>query len=615
MPQLRSLDVDCHVDVSVCRAWQRLPQLSSLTLCLTHPSSQLSRFLFQHLTSLTVDSIHSRDLAALDCPQLQTLTLSELQVDCAGSLRACASGILEHCNAVSGLLTYNQGQEFKAAAAGAGVRQLGPPPSASMLLEALAPWQPRSGEAIESLELWHLSDVTREALEWLPVNIKYLTFVSCHLLPGALSSVATRLTQLTCLDLTFSPVALVELQLLAAMAKQGFALSRQRHAPLGNAAARVPALQAEAFTCPHLANLLWALSVMRVVDRQLVERVAELLLQGPLAGTGLGAGGVGVSAAPGPGPSPSSSLDSCDDLLPRSSAASLLQQLGWVEEERQRLGREQQLVWAQQQAQQVKWPQQQLGVLLPSQATQRQLHLGAAGLGLSRARYHHHQLYDKLGEAVLQGLQGSHLMPRLQQASRAAPPKQQQQQLSGSYSQQLSSTCLVQLLWAFASHEHCQAALLRAAAPVLSARILQGQLSSRRVACVAWAYALLQQLEPRLVSAILRHSMAHAEQYELRYWARLAWAFSTLGLASEEAFHQRLARLMQERQQQLQRPTPAAGAVAVAQRPSRLQQRGRGHTAAPAARPGTGQGPKVGLEGADEQDWMARSKAHGQLLL
>ncbi|KAL6749099.1 hypothetical protein V8C86DRAFT_3032290 [Haematococcus lacustris] len=157
---------------------------------------------------------------------------------------------------------------------------------------------------------------------------------------------------------------------------------------------------------------------------------------------------------------------------------------------------------------------------------------------------------------------------------------------------QLSSTCLVQLLWAFASHEHCQAALLRAAAPVLSARILQGQLSSRRVACVAWAYARLQQLEPRLVSAILRHSMAHAEQYELRYWARLAWAFSTLGLASEEAYHQRLARLMQERQQQLQRPTPAAGAVAAAQRPSRLQQRGRGHTAAPAARPGAGQGPR-----------------------
>ncbi|KAL6755607.1 hypothetical protein V8C86DRAFT_202330 [Haematococcus lacustris] len=318
MPQLRSLDVDCHVDVSVCRAWQRLPHLSSLTLCLTHvsdtaaaslllkgleqitslrsldltlasgqvdegslaacmqltalhaswfpamtqltqlqqlgvvknltsdilpllatlpqltdlrlnscplqPSSQLSRFLFQHLTYLSVDSIHSRDLAALDCPQLQTLTLSELQVDCAGSLRACASGILEHCNAVSGLLTYNHGQEFQEAAAGAGVRQLGPPPSASALLEALAPWQPRSGEAIEILELWHLSDVTREALEWLPVNIKCLTFVSCHLLPGALSSVATRLTQLTCLNLPSSPVALVELQLLAAMAKQGASL-------------------------------------------------------------------------------------------------------------------------------------------------------------------------------------------------------------------------------------------------------------------------------------------------------------------------------------------------------------------------------------------------------
>ncbi|GFH25653.1 hypothetical protein HaLaN_23651 [Haematococcus lacustris] len=293
MPQLRSLDVYCEMDVAVhegslaaCTQLTalrgcKLPQLTDLRLrsCPLQPSSQLSRFLFQHLTSLTVDSIHSRDLAALDCPQLQTLTLSELQVDCAASLRACASGILQHCNDIYNLLTYNHGQEFKAAAAGAGVRQLGPPPSASVLLEALAPWQPRSGKAIEKLGLWHLPDVTREAFEWLPVNIKSLTFDPVSPLPS-------------------NPLA-----------------------------------------------------------------------RGP------------------PQPSP----------LPTPLA-------------------------------------------------------------------------------------------------------------------QLSSTCLVQLLWAFACHEHCQAALLRAAAPVLSARILQGQLSSRRVACVAWAYARLQQLEPRLLSAILRHSMAHAEQ-------------------------------------------------------------------------------------------------------
>ncbi|KAJ9520713.1 hypothetical protein QJQ45_007576 [Haematococcus lacustris] len=366
MPQLRSLDVDCHMDVSVCRAWQRLPHLSSLTLLLTpasdaaadtpllkglehitslrsldltdsqgmvdegslaactqltalcglrwfpaltqliqlqqlyiygllssdslplfatlpqladlrlqscplQPSSQLSRFLFQNLTSLTVYSIHSRDLAALDCPQLQTLTLSELQVDCAASLRACANGNLQHCSSICNLFTYNHGQEFKAAAAGAEVRQLGPPPSASALLEALAPWQPRSGKAIERLGLEHLSDVTREALEWLPVNIRSLQLSPASPLPS-------------------NPLA-----------------------------------------------------------------------RGP------------------PQPSP----------LPKPLA-------------------------------------------------------------------------------------------------------------------QLSSTCLVQLLWAFASHQHCQVALLRAAAPVLSARILQGQLCSRRVACVAWAYARLQQLEPRLDSAILR---------------------------------------------------------------------------------------------------------------
>ncbi|KAJ9520502.1 hypothetical protein QJQ45_000261 [Haematococcus lacustris] len=829
MPQLRSLDVNCLMDVAACRAWQRLPHLSSLKLALTYASGAAAATPhlkgLEHITSL---SIHSRDLAALDCPQLQTLAVRQLQVDCAASLHACAKGILQHCCGVYDMFTYDHGQEFKAAALNAGVRQLGPPPSASVLLEALAPWQPRSGKAIEELGLWrlpdvthealkwlpvnikslcfqechllpgalssvatrltqqtcldltsspvalaelqllaaraqqdlasdslpllatlpqladlklqscplqissqlshclfqhltalsvchihsrdlaalecpqlqtlavrqllgssswcwgaasgpaplnlsaaggtgtmaaasgiaieelglwHLSDVTREALEWLPVNIKSLQLGSCHLLPGALSSVATRLTQLTCLDLTSPPVALAELQLLAARAQQGALLTlqpclpchvmsvthasvalaelqllaaraqqgalltvyipialsqedvalltRQRHAPLGNAAARVAALQAEAFTCLQLANLLWALS-------------------------------------------PRSSLDSCDscDSLDTCCPAAVqppCSSLLPLVEEGQRLDGEQQLVWPQQQAQQLKWQQQ-----------------------------HHHQLYDKLGEAVLQGLQGSHLMPRLQQASRAAPPhpSSSSSSVAATHSRsghgtrstsplaglppslpapppspasplpsnplfrgspqpsplptplaQRSSTCLVQLLWAFASHEHCQAALLCAAAPVLSARILQGQLSSRCVACVAWAYARLQQLEPRLLSAILRHSMAHAEQYELRYWARLAWAFSTLGLASEEAYHQRLARLMQERQQQLQRPTPAAGAAAAAQRPSRLQQRGRGHTAAPAARPGAGQGPRGGLECADEQDRMGRSRAQSQLLL
>ncbi|KAJ9520710.1 hypothetical protein QJQ45_007573 [Haematococcus lacustris] len=511
LTQLQQLGVVGDLPCNCLPLLATLPQLTDLRLesFPLQPSSQLSRFLFQHLTSLTVTSIHSRDLAALDCPQLQTLTVRQLQVDSAASLRACGSGILHNCSSIYKLFTYNHGKEFKEAAAGDDVLQLGPPPSASMLLEALAPWQPRSGKAIEMLGLFHLPDVTREALEWLPFNIKSLT----------------------------------------------------RH----------PAAQPQA---------CWLQSGL-------------LLGQPPLA--------------------------------PPSAALQLLSAgpCTWVL-----------LAWA-----------------------------------YARTRYHHHHKYDKLGEAVLQGLQGSHLMPRLQQASRAAPPHPSSSSSSSSsvaatHSRsghgtrstsplaglplslpapppspasplpsnplyrgppqpsplptplaQLSSTCLVQLLWAFASHEHCQAALLRAAAPVLSARILQGQLSSRRVACVAWAYARLQQLEPRLVSAILRHSMAHAEQYELRYWARLAWALSTLGLASEEAYHQRLARLMQERQQQLQRPTPAAGAVAAAQRPSRLQQRGRGHTAAPAARFGAGQGPRGGLECADEQDWMGRSRAQSQLLL
>ncbi|KAJ9520518.1 hypothetical protein QJQ45_000264 [Haematococcus lacustris] len=511
-----------------------LPQLADLRLnsCPLQPSSQLSRFLFQHLTSLTVDSILSRDLAALDCPQLQTLTLSELLVDSAANLRACASGILQHCSSIYKLLTM----------AGSSRQQ-------------------------------------------------QLVLGSCHLLPGALSSVATRLTQLTCLDLYTSPVALVELQLLAAMAKQGaslrvlpqdrpgpgpghilhltptatlsdacdalsgaaatqlpslgahelavlveglsrcqlqgvdsrllaalghaavphvlagafspgglasllagFARARQCHAPLGNAAAWVAALQVEAFTCPQLATLLWAMSVMRVVDRQLVERVAELLLQGPLAG-------------PGWVQEPRSSLDSCDDLLPRSSAASLLQQLGWVEGDEEDEDGE----WAEPLS---------AGPCRPHSASFTWVLLAWA---FARTRYHHHQLYDKLGEAVLQGLQGSHLMPRLQQASRAAPPhpSSSSSSVAATHSRsghgtrsssplsglplslpapppspasplpstplargppqpsplptplaQRSSTCLVQLLWAFASHEHCQAALLRAAAPVLSARIL-----------------------------------------------------------------------------------------------------------------------------------------------
>ncbi|KAL6755605.1 hypothetical protein V8C86DRAFT_202372 [Haematococcus lacustris] len=224
--QLQQLYINGLLSSDSLPLFATLPQLADLKLqsCPLQPSSQLSRFLFQNLTSLTVYSIHSRDLAALDCPQLQTLTLPELQVDCAASLRACASGILQHCSSIYKLLTYDHDQEFKEAAAGAGVLQLGPPPSASLLLEALAPWQPRSGEAIERLGLKHLSNITREALEWLPVNIRSLQLGSCHLLPGALSSVATRLTQLTCLDLTSSPVALAELQLLAARAQQGASL-------------------------------------------------------------------------------------------------------------------------------------------------------------------------------------------------------------------------------------------------------------------------------------------------------------------------------------------------------------------------------------------------------
>ncbi|KAJ9520506.1 hypothetical protein QJQ45_000257 [Haematococcus lacustris] len=273
LTQLQQLKVNQDLASDSLPLLATLPQLTDLGLrfCPLQPSSQLSRFLFQHLTYLSVSSIHSRDLAALDCPQLQTLTMSQLQVDCAASLHACAKGILHNCSSIYELFTYNHGQEFESAAAGAEVRQLGPPPSASVLLEALAPWQPRSGKAILWLGLCHLPDVTREALEWLPVNIRTLRLTPATPLPS-------------------------------------------------NSLARGP-----------------------------------------------------------PQPSP----------LPTPLA-------------------------------------------------------------------------------------------------------------------QLSSTCLVQLLWAFASHEHCQAALLRAAAPVLSARILQGQLSSRRVACVAWAYARLQQLEPRLFSTILR---------------------------------------------------------------------------------------------------------------
>ncbi|GFH21576.1 hypothetical protein HaLaN_18910 [Haematococcus lacustris] len=226
LTQLLQLKVNQELTSDSLPLLATLPQLADLRLqfCPLHSSSQLSRFLFQHLTSLTVTSIHSRDLAALDCPQLQTLAVTQLQVDCAASLRACASGILQHCNDIYKLFTYNHGQEFKEAAAGAGVRQLGPPPSTSALLEALAPWQPRSGKAIERLGLWHLPDVTHEALKWLPVNIRSLHLGDCHLLPGALSSVATRLTQLTWLDLTSSPVALAELQLLVARAQQGASL-------------------------------------------------------------------------------------------------------------------------------------------------------------------------------------------------------------------------------------------------------------------------------------------------------------------------------------------------------------------------------------------------------
>ncbi|KAJ9520507.1 hypothetical protein QJQ45_000255 [Haematococcus lacustris] len=493
LTQLQHLDADGNrMSSNSLPLLAMLTQLAVLRLqsCQLCPSSQLSRFLFQHLTSLTVMSIHSQDLAALDCPQLQTLTLSRLHVDCTASLRACASGILQHCCALRSLYFFHHDQEPQQAAAGAGDEVL----LASVLLEALAPWQPRSGKAIEMLGLWHLSDVTREALEWLPLNIKSLKF--CQLFT-ALSDVCDALS--------------------------------------GAAATQLPSLGVH-----ELAVLVEGLSRCQLqgVDSRLPPARLGCSRQGGRADAG-----VGVSAGPGPGPSPSSSLDSCDDLLPRSSAASLLQQLaGWM----------------------LYLPSPMpLPSAGPCRSRSASITWVLLAWAFARTHYHHHQLYDKLGEAVLQGLQGSHLMPRLQQASRAAPrhPSSSSSSVAATHSRsghgtrstsplpglplslpapppspasplpsnplargppqpsplptplaQLSSTCLVQLLWAFASHEHCQAALLRAAAPVLSARILQGQLSSRRVACVAWAYARLQQLEPRLVSAILRHSMAHAEQ-------------------------------------------------------------------------------------------------------
>ncbi|GFH18651.1 hypothetical protein HaLaN_15491 [Haematococcus lacustris] len=261
----------------------------------------------------------------------------------------------------------------------------------------------------------------------------------------------------------------------------GFARARQRHAQLGNAAAQVAALQAKAFTCPQLANLLWALPVMRVVDRQLVERPGSLGAAGhqpPWAAAGREAGqggaGVGVSAAPSPGPSPAPPWTPVTTCCPaavqppcssswagwrlaasgeggaaagQGAAAGVTPSAGAAGQvaaaatgcapPSQVLDPAQPAPPGQALAAQphARWRQSMPALLGSSLCCAAALSAGPCrprsasftwvllAWAFARARYHHHhQLYDKLGEAVLQGLQGSHLMPRLQQASRAAPP-------------------------------------------------------------------------------------------------------------------------------------------------------------------------------------------------
>mmetsp|Transcript_3508 Transcript_3508/g.9412 ORF Transcript_3508/g.9412 Transcript_3508/m.9412 type:complete len:265 (+) Transcript_3508:604-1398(+) len=196
----------------------------------------------------------------------------------------------------------------------------------------------------------------------------------------------------------------------------------------------------------------------------------------------------------------------------------------------------------------------------------------------ARSNYHQHRLYDRLALAVLLGLDehgnasssssnggGGRSAPSQVAVPLAPEPPSLQSSSSQSACvpgpaqpplpaaapgtaalRALSNPCLVQLLWAYAVHDHHCETLLQAAAPLLAARVAVGGMTPPQVACIAWAYARLQHHAPILFRAILKHALAEADRFDLRCWSRLAWAFSTLCLPGNALFP-RLQQLQHEK--------------------------------------------------------------------
>ncbi|GFH08913.1 hypothetical protein HaLaN_03957 [Haematococcus lacustris] len=223
-PGLSQLTQLCRVRIhkisslSNVAALTSLPHLAHLKLDFWVSSDQLGssqRFMFPSLERLELWEVKASYLAAMDCPQLQHMEIGidfdratpGLVVDSALGLRACADGILHHCNFVE--LTRS------------------PDVTLTAMLEALAPWQP-SAAALSStrwgmgLRLDNEKQISASHLELLPTGLHNLTFTGCTLLPGALHPVATRLTQLRVLNLQdASDCSAEDLQLLACQSVQG----------------------------------------------------------------------------------------------------------------------------------------------------------------------------------------------------------------------------------------------------------------------------------------------------------------------------------------------------------------------------------------------------------
>lgn len=355
---------------------------------------------------------------------------------------------------------------------------------------------------------------------------------------------------------SFTPGGLVSL--IAALNRAG-----APHRELLAAAAHTAAARPASYSPVQLANLLWSFASSRLDNRQLVHRLAMHLLTGPLgqapashtphasathttttthtyahtdneallSHTDWGMGhtsdvGVGHTSV-----GSSESGDSSDDvdLSPSSHSLSLLSQLGWDpdadEEDRdlsasiapveggwravqQGLVDIRELPWAQAHETPTSvWAAQagSLDTLYTEPACSSPGMLWTVTTwALARCSYYNHQLYDRMVGAVL----ASATPPAAASPAVAAEGAGGARQALAA----LTTPCLVQLLWALATHDHVHPVLLREAAPVLAARIHRGQVRPRDVASVAWSYAKLHHYEPLLFSCILREAQTHTNR-------------------------------------------------------------------------------------------------------